>query len=101
MILVGHGIANDLTYLKKIGYNVWRVPQFLDEVDTQSMFRRLQRSPNGRSLESVCRELGHPGYDFHNAGNDAYYTLQSMTVMALRQMVNPPTPESLGDDIPE
>ena len=96
VILVGHGVGQDMTYLKKIGYNIWRAPQFFDEVDTQSMFRRLYRSVNGRGLESICRILEHPGCDFHNAGNDAYYTLQCMVVMAMRQMLSPPDPQSLG-----
>ncbi|EMR68364.1 putative qde-2-interacting protein [Eutypa lata UCREL1] len=99
VILVGHGMGQDLTYLHKLGYNVWRVPQIQDEVDTSSMYQRLEQAQHGRGLETMCRELNHPGYDFHNAGNDAYFTLQSMIVMAFRQMLNPPnnTSESAED----
>lgn len=90
-----------MAYLLKIGYNIWRVPHFVDEVDTQSMFRRLYRSENGRGLESMCRMLEHPGSDFHNAGNDAHYTLQCMVIMAIRQMLSPPGPEMLGIEASE
>ncbi|RYP83229.1 hypothetical protein DL769_001425 [Monosporascus sp. CRB-8-3] len=86
VILVGHDIAQDLAYLQKVGYNPWRVPHIVDEIDTKSMFQRLKRSQDGRGLETVCSELGYPGYDFHNAGNDAHFTLRSMIVMAFRQM---------------
>ncbi|RYP63466.1 hypothetical protein DL771_009259 [Monosporascus sp. 5C6A] len=86
VILVGHDIAQDLAYLLKVGYNLWRVPHIIDEIDTKSMFQRLKRSQDGRGLETVCSELGYPGYNFHNAGNDAHFTLRSMIVMAFRQM---------------
>ncbi|RYO82410.1 hypothetical protein DL764_009610 [Monosporascus ibericus] len=76
VILVGHDIANDLAYLQKVGYNPWRVPHIVDEIDTKSMFQRLKRSQDGRGLETVCSDLGYPGYDFHNAGNDARWTLR-------------------------
>lgn len=89
VILVGHGIKNDLNYLSKIGYNVWNVPQIHDEVDTSKMYRRLERAQNERGLEAICSELGWCGFDFHNAGNDAYYTLQSMLIIAFRQMLDP------------
>ncbi|KAI1458337.1 hypothetical protein F4805DRAFT_466928 [Annulohypoxylon moriforme] len=85
VIMVGHDMAQDLNYLRKVGFNVWRVPHFTDEIDTQSMFQRLQKSANGRSLSAVCEELGIPGYNFHNAGNDATYTLRAMISMAVQQ----------------
>lgn len=94
VILVGHDLKNDLVYLQKIGYQVWRVPQVIDEVDTSSMYRRLERAQNGRGLEAICRELQHCGYDFHNAGNDAYWTLQTMIVIAFRQLLDPRKGES-------
>ncbi|RYP92663.1 hypothetical protein DL770_001176 [Monosporascus sp. CRB-9-2] len=96
VILVGHDIAQDLAYLQKVGYNPWRVPHIVDEIDTKSMFQRLERSQDGRGLETVCSDLGYPGYDFHNAGNDAHFTLRSMIVMAFRQMSDSPSDKALG-----
>ncbi|KAI1384562.1 uncharacterized protein F4822DRAFT_366897 [Hypoxylon trugodes] len=86
VVMVGHDIAQDLKYLLKIGYNLWCVPQILDEMDTKSMFQRWEGSPDGRGLAHVCEELGIPGRNFHNAGNDATYTLRAMIVMAVRQI---------------
>ncbi|RYP47780.1 hypothetical protein DL768_006189 [Monosporascus sp. mg162] len=96
VILVGHDIAQDLAYLQKVGYNPWRVPHIVDEIDTKSMFQRLERSQNGRGLKTVCSDLGYPGHDFHNAGNDAHFTLRSMVVMAFRQMSDSLSNKALG-----
>ncbi|KAK7744372.1 hypothetical protein SLS62_010227 [Diatrype stigma] len=101
VILVGHDLKNDLAYLQKIGYQVWRVPQCHDEVDTSCMYRRLERAQNGRGLEAICRELQRCGFDFHNAGNDAYWTLQTMIVIAFRQMLDPHKGESASAQGPE
>ncbi|KAI3336696.1 hypothetical protein HD806DRAFT_14873 [Xylariaceae sp. AK1471] len=87
VIAVGHDIAQDLKYLMKIGYNPWRVPQIVDEVDTKYMFQRMERDPNGRGLAMICHELGIPGHNYHNAGNDAVYTLQAMIAMAIKRTV--------------
>ncbi|RYC55591.1 hypothetical protein CHU98_g10622 [Xylaria longipes] len=87
VIIVGHDIGQDLKYLLKIGYNSWCAPQIVDEADTQTMFKRIERSPNGRGLAMVCAELGIPGYHYHNAGNDAVHTLRAMITMAIKRTV--------------
>ncbi|KAI1755428.1 hypothetical protein F4782DRAFT_488534 [Xylaria castorea] len=87
VIIVGHDIGQDLSYLLKIGYNPWCVPQIVDEVDTKTMFQRIQRSPDGRGLAMVCAELGIPGYHYHNAGNDAVHTLRAMITIAIKRTV--------------
>ncbi|KAI1413700.1 hypothetical protein F5Y13DRAFT_179403 [Hypoxylon sp. FL1857] len=99
VVMVGHDISQDLNYLQKVGFNIWRVPHFSDEIDTKSMFQRLQKSSNGRGLAAVCDGLGMPGRNFHNAGNDATYTLRAMIVMAMRQMVA--SSETQGNDAGE
>ncbi|KAI1144464.1 hypothetical protein F5Y05DRAFT_407856 [Hypoxylon sp. FL0543] len=90
VIMVGHDVGQDLNYLQRVGFNIWRVPHFVDEIDTKSMFQRLEKSSNGRGLAKVCEDLGMPGRNFHNAGNDATYTLRAMIVMAVKQMVESP-----------
>lgn len=88
--MVGHDLVMDLRYLQKIGCNIWKLPQFVDEVDTKSMFQRVQFASDGRSLQHVCSELDIPGRDFHNAGNDAVYTLRAMIAMAIKKKVGGP-----------
>ncbi|XXG96625.1 ATP-dependent DNA helicase yku80 [Hypoxylon texense] len=89
IVMVGHDIGQDLKYMTKVGYNIWRVPQFSDEVDTKSMFQVYEKSPNGRGLQAVCSDLGIPGHHFHNAGNDATYTLRAMIAMAVSSVSQP------------
>lgn len=62
---------------------MWDLDKFMDEIDTKDMFQRVQCSSDGRSLEFVCSELGIPGRNFHNAGNDAMYTIRAMIAMAV------------------
>ncbi|KAI1816061.1 hypothetical protein GGS20DRAFT_269073 [Poronia punctata] len=90
VILVGHDIAQDLKYLNCIGYNHWQVPHITDEIDTKSMFQHMERSPNGRGLGGICSDLGIDGINFHNAGNDAVYTLHAMIAMAIKRTVDGP-----------
>ncbi|KAI1170734.1 hypothetical protein F4777DRAFT_591732 [Nemania sp. FL0916] len=87
IIIVGHDVRQDLNSLKLMGYNVWNVPQIVDEVDTKSMFQRMTRNKNGRGLEKVCADLGIFGQDWHNGGNDAVYTLRAMIAMAVKRTV--------------
>ncbi|CAJ2510002.1 Uu.00g059020.m01.CDS01 [Anthostomella pinea] len=88
VIMVGHDIKTDLKYLQKVGYNPWRVQHISDEVDTKSMFQRMERNPNGRGLETVCAEMGLSGRNYHNGGNDAVYTLRAMITMTVKRMVD-------------
>lgn len=81
--MVGHDISIDLKYLNAVGFNIWRSADFFDEVDTKTMFQRVQRSRDPRGLEHMCSELDIPGHNFHNAGNDAVYTLRAMIAMAI------------------
>ncbi|KAI0180973.1 hypothetical protein GGR52DRAFT_13518 [Hypoxylon sp. FL1284] len=83
IVMVGHGIGQDLKYMKKVGYNIWNVSQYSDDIDTQWMFQRLEKSPDSRGLQAVCEMLDIPGRNFHNAGNDAVYTLRAMIAIAV------------------
>ncbi|KAI1313652.1 hypothetical protein F5Y03DRAFT_389951 [Xylaria venustula] len=87
VIIVGHQIEQDLKYLMRINYNAWSASLIVDEIDTQQMFRRIERNPNARGLATMCAELGIPGNNFHNGGNDAVYTLRAMITMAIKQKV--------------
>ncbi|OTB17871.1 hypothetical protein K445DRAFT_374228 [Daldinia sp. EC12] len=85
VVVVGHGVHDDIAYLKKVGYNIRKVPQFTHEIDTMLMFQYLEDSNTGRKLSVICERLGLSYRNLHNAGNDATYTLQAMIAIALRE----------------
>lgn len=87
VIIVGHAVEQDLEYLSMIGCNHWNVPQIVDELDTRDMFQRVERNLDGRGLSTMCATLGIYGHNYHNAGNDAVYTLQAMIAMAIKRTV--------------
>ncbi|KAI0118780.1 hypothetical protein GGR51DRAFT_570557 [Nemania sp. FL0031] len=87
VIIVGHDVKQDLDYLRRIGYEYRHIPQIIDEVDTKDMLQRLERSSDARNLATTCAKLGIFGHNYHNAGNDAVYTLQAMIAMAIKRTV--------------
>ncbi|KAI1194861.1 hypothetical protein F5X97DRAFT_335758 [Nemania serpens] len=87
VIIVGHAVGQDLDYLSMIGYDHWDVPQIVDEIDTRAMFQRVQRNHDVPGLSTICDDLGIYGSNYHNAGNDAVYTLRAMIAMAIKRTV--------------
>ncbi|KAH8673630.1 hypothetical protein BX600DRAFT_210920 [Xylariales sp. PMI_506] len=85
IVLVGHDTLVDLRFLQRVGYDFEALEQFMDEIDTKAMFQGVQFAADGRSLQHMCAELGIPGSDFHNAGNDAVFTMRAMLAMAIKQ----------------
>ncbi|KAI0603072.1 hypothetical protein F4775DRAFT_12004 [Biscogniauxia sp. FL1348] len=100
VILVGHDVKQDLKYLKKVGYNVWRLSHVLDQADTLWMYQRIARRQKCCGLETICDELGTSGPDFHNAGNDAVYTLRAMIAMIIKQTIQGPDFHINSDEPP-
>lgn len=86
IILVGHDVTSDINYLRTIGYNVHNLSNLQEIVDTASMWRYVKRDTNPRNLGSILAELGILGWNLHNAGNDATYTLQAMIMIAIRDL---------------
>ncbi|KAH0537140.1 hypothetical protein FGG08_006044 [Glutinoglossum americanum] len=84
IILLGHGIDGDIEYLKAMGYNPFNLHNLVEVLDTSVMYRYLKREQNPRSLGSVLSDLDIMGWNLHNAGNDAAYTLQAMLAIAVK-----------------
>jgi len=84
--LVGHDIGADINFLQTIGYDVHNLSNLLETVDTVFMWRYLKRESNPRNLGSILAELGIIGWNLHNAGNDAVYTLQAMIAIAIKHL---------------
>ncbi|KAI9829531.1 MAG: hypothetical protein M1826_005575 [Phylliscum demangeonii] len=83
IVLVGHAIDHDIDYLQKIGFNPLTHPAFLATLDTAILWRAVKREANNRGLEMVLYHLGLAGQHFHNAGNDAAYTMHAMIGLTL------------------
>lgn len=86
IILVGHGIKADIEYLRSIGYDV--LSGIREPIDTADMFRAVKHEQQPRSLGSLLLDLELVGWNLHNAGNDAAYTLQAMIGMCFKSRRN-------------
>ncbi|KAL7753031.1 hypothetical protein RI367_001482 [Sorochytrium milnesiophthora] len=75
VILVGHDIAGDLAALSRMGV---KLPQNLKTMDTKILNRAYTGTPAGGevSLQGLVRQFDLDGRNYHNAGNDAYYTMK-------------------------
>ena len=78
IILVGHDIKSDIEYLRDVGYDVSNLSNLLEAIDTADIYRAFKQEQNPRNLGQVLLELGLTGWNLHNAGNDAAYTLQAL-----------------------
>ncbi|KAI7977964.1 hypothetical protein EIK77_009504 [Talaromyces pinophilus] len=107
VVLVGHGLHADTSYLCALGCDMFSENaskiQFqnssqvsvkeplnptaqslsFDTLDTATMFQGLKRDVHSRGLENVLGSLGIFGWNLHNAGNDARYTLEAMVHMII------------------
>jgi len=88
LILIGHDIEADINYLKKIGYEVRNLSNLVEIIDTRLMWASLKRDSSFRSLGAILAELEILGWNLHNAGNDAVYTLHAMMAIATKQLVD-------------
>jgi DNA polymerase III alpha subunit (gram-positive type) len=96
IVLVGHDVAADIKYLRELGYNPYELCNLQELVDTSFMYRAFRRESQPRNLGSILVDLGIAGWDLHNAGNDAMYTLQAMVSIALRAKLEKQDKESRG-----
>ena len=67
--IIGHGINNDIAYLKKQEINI---PNDKTVINTLKMTQMLTKDAQNLSIKNGLLEVGIKGKNFHNAGNDAY-----------------------------
>ncbi len=84
IILVGHDTNQDIQYMHKLGYNPLNLSNILEILDTAALFRAWKHELQSRSLGNIMYEFEMAGWNLHNAGNDAVYTLWIMLAIALR-----------------
>jgi DNA polymerase III alpha subunit (gram-positive type) len=96
IVLVGHAVGGDVTFLKDLGYDVTNLSNLIDVVDTADMWKYLKKETNPAKLGVILHDLGMVGWNLHNAGNDAVYTLQVMVGLAIKHIVQKGKPQFLG-----
>ncbi|KAK3641883.1 hypothetical protein LTR56_000041 [Elasticomyces elasticus] len=87
IVLVGHAIHNELRIMEGHGINIDDLPTVIGTLDTPRTFGR------GISLEDLLVSLGLPlprnsvgtAVSFHNAGNDAHYTLRALLALLYKR----------------
>ncbi|OCK75742.1 hypothetical protein K432DRAFT_408757 [Lepidopterella palustris CBS 459.81] len=83
IILLGHDTNQDINYLQQLGYNPLNMSNLVEVLDTATMYRAWKRELNARSLGGILYEFDIPGWNLHNAGNDAHYTVQAMLAIVV------------------
>jgi hypothetical protein len=86
IVLVGHDLGMDINYLKKLGYDVYNLSNLLECVDSANMWKYMTRDYNPRKLAMILAELRLIGWNLHNAGNDAVYTLWAMIGISVKHL---------------
>lgn len=95
-ILICHSLPSEVQYLKDMGIkwandkfdtnDLYKVQRFLDKTPNMSsaemrLFTAYILSKKEIKLGTMCENLGINGEGWHNAGNDAYYTMQAFARM--------------------
>lgn len=72
-VVVGHGVANDLVWLKKMGVKI----DGKKICDVQVLFKAVKGNIECVKLEKVLEYCGIESDRLHNGGNDARFTLEA------------------------
>jgi hypothetical protein len=82
--LVGHSTMSDIIYLERLGVDLYESASVLEIFDTHSMSKLV--FGRGFTVGALLGQLECPceASDFHNAGNDATYTLHAMLMLAIK-----------------
>ncbi|MCJ1401165.1 hypothetical protein MMC11_004377 [Xylographa trunciseda] len=86
IILVGHDTKTDINYLRDLGYDPGNLSNLLEVLDTSEVYRALKCDTQAGSLGNLLCDLGLTGWNLHNAGNDAAYTLQALIGIAFKAL---------------
>lgn len=84
IVLVGHGIKNEVDYLKCLNFPLDQAQNVVLNLDTSSI---LSNKKNQVGLSSLLEllEIEVDKSHLHNAGNDAAYTLQALLTIVSPQ----------------
>ncbi|TID24366.1 hypothetical protein E2P81_ATG02669 [Venturia nashicola] len=85
IIFVAHDVNSDIQFLRQIGYNPFNLSNLLETLDTAHLYRAHKREYNAKSVGKILRDFNLVGWNLHNAGNDAVYTMWIMLATSIRE----------------
>ncbi|ODH46379.1 hypothetical protein GX48_07535 [Paracoccidioides brasiliensis] len=120
IIFLGHDTESDLTFLRKLGCQTFTKPtataittspsslrhnqtqqtpkpHFLETLDTSILYRAMKHETEPASLGRILANLGIMGWNLHNGGNDARYTMEAMIGITLKSRLLLDKPTDLDD----
>ena len=84
-VLIGHGFENDLSILRFLKFDLHS--SIVGIIDLQKIAAEIMPSVSVR-LRHILEELLCPSEGLHNAGNDAYFTLRALLLLAIKSYPN-------------
>ncbi|KAG9384768.1 hypothetical protein A1F94_004315 [Pyrenophora tritici-repentis] len=84
IIFLGHDTMSDIDYLKKLQFDPSK-ENIVELMDTATMYRVWHRDQQSTGLGKILADLDIAGWNLHNAGNDAVYTVQAMLAVCVRE----------------
>jgi hypothetical protein len=94
LILLGHDTLSDVKYLQQLGFDPLTLPNLLEAQDNATMYRVWRREQQPTKLGNILYDFDIPGFNLHNAGNDAVFTVQAMLGICVREATIRGSPES-------
>jgi hypothetical protein len=85
LIFLGHDTLGDIKYLQNLGYDPLSIDNMLEVLDTAIMYRVWRREQNPTALDKILNRFDIAGFNVHNAGNDAVFTVQAMLAICVRE----------------
>lgn len=83
VLFIGHDAEADINFLQKLSFNPLSPNHVLETLDTAHLYRALRRDNSTRSLATIFYDFDMAGFYFHNAGNDAMYTMRALLTIVL------------------
>ncbi|CAO2648654.1 Nn.00g079210.m01.CDS01 [Neocucurbitaria sp. VM-36] len=93
IIFLGHDTLGDVRYLQQLGYDPMKVENIIEALDTAVMYRVWRREQQATNLGKILDAFDISGWNLHNAGNDATYTVQAMLAICVREATIRGSPE--------
>ncbi|KAF2006223.1 hypothetical protein P154DRAFT_422772 [Amniculicola lignicola CBS 123094] len=85
VVLLGHDTLTDIKYLQDLGYDPLKHPYLVESLDSAILYRVWKQEQNITKLGNILYDFDIVGWNLHNAGNDAVFTLQAMLAVCVRE----------------